>query len=508
MSKERGPRLKTLPSGVPRLDYVLGGGFPEYSFNVIAGEPGSGKTTLVHQVIFANASVERPAVYFTILGEPSLKMLRYQQQFTFFDRAKINESIHFINLGTEIVTGDLQKVLNAIASNVERLNPGIVVVDSFRSLAYARASQTTQSHSTQSMDLQDFLQRVAMHLTGWQATTFMIGEYSDGEMADNPIFTIADGIISLYQSMERNSMVRKLRVFKVRGQQPQPGFHTVRITDDGVQIFPRLMKALGESTVPDVPHKMISVGVPGVDEMLGGGTRPGSSILVAGPAGTGKTCLALQFIGEGVRNGEPGVMALFEETEGKYIEQAHGLGVDIGEMSKKGLVEIVYARPLDLSVDEMLYAMEEAILRIGAKRVIIDSITGLEAALAPTFKEDFRESLYRLIGALTSSGVTLMMTVEQTESYDELRFTPHAISFLTHDVILQKYVEIEGELRTVMTVIKTRGRGHSREFREYTIGDQGIVVGEAMKDYDGIITGVPRRVRTTRPHQMTDGGRD
>src|SRR5688572_12911791 len=236
MSKERGPRLKTLPSGVPRLDYVLGGGFPEYSFNVIAGEPGSGKTTLVHQVMFANASIERPAVYFTILGEPSLKMLRYQQQFTFFDRAKINESLHFINLGTETVTGDLQKVLNAIASTVERLNPGIVVVDSFRSLAYARASQTTQSHSTQSMDLQNFLQRVAMHLTGWQATTFMIGEYSDGEMADNPIFTIADGIISLYQSMERNSMVRKLRVFKVRGQQAQPGFHTVRITDDGVQI--------------------------------------------------------------------------------------------------------------------------------------------------------------------------------------------------------------------------------------------------------------------------------
>jgi circadian clock protein KaiC len=504
MSNERRPRLKTLPSGVPRLDYVLGGGFPEYSLNVIAGEPGSGKTTLVHQVIFTNASIECPAVYFTILGEPSLKMLRYQQQFTFFDRAKVNESIHFINLGTETMTGDLQKVLDVIVSTVERLNPGIVVVDSFRSLAYARASQTTQSpstqsHSTQSMDLQDFVQRVAMHLTGWQATTFMIGEYSDREMADNPIFTIADGIISLYQSMERNSMVRKLRVFKVRGQQTQPGFHTVRITADGVQVFPRLMKALGESTGSDVPNKMISVGVAGLDEMLGGGTKPGSSILVAGPAGTGKTCLALQFISEGVRNGEPGVMALFEETESKYVEQAQGLGVDIGEMSKKGLVEIVYARPLDLSVDEMLYAMEEAILRIGAKRVIIDSITGLEAALAPTFKEDFRESLYRLIGALTSSGVTLMMTVEQTESYNELRFTPHAISFLTHDVILQKYVEIEGELRTVMTVIKTRGRKHSREFREYTIGEEGIMVGEAMRDYNGIITGVPRRVRNNGP---------
>src|SRR3982751_2870964 len=129
--------IERLPSGVPRLDDVLGGGVPEYSFNLIAGDPGSGKTTLVHQVIFANATEERPAIYFTILGEPALKMLRYQQQFTFFDMEKVNKAIHFINLTQEAMEKDLSKVLASIVAQVKKLNPAIVVVDSFRTLVRA-----------------------------------------------------------------------------------------------------------------------------------------------------------------------------------------------------------------------------------------------------------------------------------------------------------------------------------------------------------------------------------
>src|SRR5882757_3499230 len=144
MSESRKAPITRLPSGVMKLDAILGGGWPEYSFNLIVGEPGSGKTTLAHQFMFANATPERPALYFTVLGEPTIKMLRYQQQFSFFDAAKVNESIHFVNLGEVALRDDLTKTLDAIMKEMERLQPAIVVVDSFRTLVAPNSNASTQ----------------------------------------------------------------------------------------------------------------------------------------------------------------------------------------------------------------------------------------------------------------------------------------------------------------------------------------------------------------------------
>ena len=498
MTEQRKVEIVKFPSGVPRLDIVLGGGVPEYSFNLIAGDPGSGKTTLAHQFMFANATEERPAIYFTILGEPALKMLRYQQQFTFFDQDKVNKSIHFINLSQEALDKDLSSVLKNIAEQVEKIKPGIVVVDSFRTLV--RASSDTKPGN---MNLSEFVQRLALHLTSWQVTSFLIGEYVEEEMRENPVFTIADGIIVLTQNTERNSMVRKVQVPKLRGQSPQPGLHTARINEDGVQIYPRMIKPIEEAQ-KDLPSRVISTGVSGLDEMLGGGTLTGNSILVAGPAGSGKTTIAIQFIAEGIKHNEPGVIAIFEETIPKYLDQAKGFGIDLEEMVKQGKLEMVYIRPLDLSVDETLYTIQDAVERVGATRVVLDSISGLQAALAPTFEHDFRESLYRLLGAMTGVGITVFMTVEVMENYNELRFTPHIISFLTHDIVLQRYVEIEGELRRMMTVIKTRGRKHSSDLRGYEVTKAGLVVGETLKQYRGLITSVPQ-LRESAKHAEHDG---
>lgn len=493
MSKQGRVTINKLPTGVQKLDDVLGGGIPEYSFNLIAGDPGSGKTTLAHQIMFANATEERPALFFTLLGEPSIKMLRYQQQFRFFDVERVNKSVHFINLSQETMERDLAKVLESITSKIEKLNPGIVVVDAFHALV--RLMHETPPVG---MTLQEFVQRLAMIVTSWQATTFLIGEESENELRENPAYPLADGVIALFQSVNRNSMVRKLQIIKMRGQASQPGLHTVRITDDGLQIFPRLLKPIEESQHV-VSHELISTGIKGLDEMLGGGTFRGSSMLVAGPSGSGKTTTAIQFIAEGVRQDEPGVMAIFEETTPKYLAQARSFGFDLKKMIKAGKLEMVYIRPLDLSVDETLYAIQTAIDKVGAKRVAIDSISGLETAVAPTFKEDFCESLYRLLGALTGVGITIMMTVELTENYNELRFTPHTVSFLTHDIILQRYVELEGQLRTIITIIKTRGRRHSHDLRAYEVTEKGIVIGEVLKQYRGILTAVPHLRESARP---------
>jgi circadian clock protein KaiC len=479
--------ITRLTSGIDRLDLILGGGIPEFSFNVIMGEPGSGKTTLVHQIVFANATTEKPALYFTVLGEPTIKMLRYQQQFSFFDSDKVNDSIHFTNLGDLALAGDLSKTLDAIQEHIDRVEPAIVVVDSFRTLITPNAN-----------GLQEFVQKLAVRLTSSQATTFLVGEYTDEDRKQNPVFTLADGIIELTQEVTRNSMVRKLRVQKLRGGDPQPGLHTVRISADGLQVFPRMIKPVEEQQT-FVSREMISTGVPGLDEMLGGGTFEGSSIIAAGPAGSGKTTIGIHFIAEGVSRGEPGVMAIFEETVPKYLAQAGGFGVDLQKMIDEGQVEMVYIRPLDLSVDETLYAIQSAVERVGARRVVIDSISAMENALAPTFKQDYAESLYRLIGALTGVGISIMMTVEITTSYDELQFTPHSISFLTHDIIMLRYFELDGQLRSLVTIIKTRGRKHSTEIRAFEITSEGIKVGRVLNDLRGVITAVPERLADGKP---------
>ncbi|HZN27714.1 MAG TPA: ATPase domain-containing protein [Xanthobacteraceae bacterium] len=481
--QERVP-IRRLPTGVPGLDEILGGGLPEYSFNIIAGAPGCGKTTLAHQIVFANASPERPALYFTVLGEPAIKMLRYQQQFTFFDQSKLDGAIRFINLSQIVLDNNLNAVLDAIVKEVEASNTRIVVVDSFRTVvrrAHASASE---------MELQGFIQRLALHLTSWQATSFLIGEYVEGEVRDNPVFTVADGLFWLYQSIERNSIVRKLQVMKLRGQESVPGLHTFRITDAGLQTFPRTFGLAQASDHVKGQHR-VSTGISEFDALIGGGIPEGDSMLLAGPSGSGKTVLASQFVAEGLRQGEPGVIAIFEELPSDYIARAADLGLDFETPRKEGRLKIIYIRPLDLSVDETVHEVINAVKEIGAKRVVLDSLVGFEMALAPDFRHEFRESLYRMIGALTRLGVTIVSTVEIEESFTSMGLSNFAISFLADDIVRLRYVSINGQLRKMLLVVKMRRGEHSIDMWEYKITSKGVAIGEPLRGYRALTSGIP-----------------
>ncbi|KPN90562.1 ATPase domain-containing protein [Pseudomonas nunensis] len=472
-------QINRLSTGVPGLNEVLGGGLPEFSFNLIAGPPGSGKTTLSHQMMFALATPERPALYFTVLGEPPLKMLRYQQQFEFFQSQALNHSVRYINLSMDTLAGDLDAVLARVVSEVEAYSPGLVFIDSFRSVVLASQTQANPNNN-----LPQFVQELGVMMTSWQATTFLIGEYfSPAE--SNPVFTVADGLIWMGQTVQRNSMVRQMQIMKMRGQSTLPGLHTFRIDQTGVTVFAPVQNSVEPLAAQSATRSRLKIGISGLDEMLGGGLPKGYSLLVAGPSGSGKTILAASFLAAGANQGETGVIAVFEQHPNRSQSP------ELSRLIEADRVGLVNSRASDLSIDEIVHLLLLEVKRLGATRVVIDSLSGFELALAPTFRDDFRESLLCLVSALSQAGVSTLMTCELEDRYTDLRFSPYGTAFMTDAIIVQRYIEIDSRLLRVMAVVKVRASAHSDELRRYDINEDGIVVGQPLRDREGLLGGRP-----------------
>jgi circadian clock protein KaiC len=491
--------IRRLQTGVPGLDNLLGGGLPEFSLNLITGKPGSGKTTLAHQIMFSLANPNNQALFFTVLGEPALKMLRYQQQFSFFDIKKIDTSIRFVNLSKDLLEGDFDRVLLRICDEVKAYSPSFVFVDSFLSVL-----QSAKHKEHKASDMQWFVQQLSIQMTSWQATTFLIVADLVAESELSPIFTVADGILWLSQNLHRNSMVRKIQVIKMRGQAQAPGLHTIRISNDGIHVFPRAIidhvLTVQSAIKEDTAEQRVQMGITTLDEMLGGGLPVGYSLLVVGPSGSGKTILATEFLAEGVRRGEPGVIAAFEKSPSQLLSSK------LSTLLKSGQIGVINTRSLDLSIDETLHDLIEMIKKMQAKRVVIDSLSGFELALAPQFQEDFRGSLYRMIAELTGMGMTILMTSELEDRYTDLRFSPFGSAFLADAIIVQRYIEIAGQFKRVCSVVKVRGSKHSKDIRLFDITDQGILIGQTLSGYAGIMSGRPRLVhRQNNIQAMAEG---
>jgi len=289
-----------------------------------------------------------------------------------------------------------------------------------------------------------------------------------------------------------------MQVLKMRGQASRPGMQTFRISEAGIEFFPSALVrddtgAAHEAGGSRRTKARVATGVAGLDAMLGGGLPSGYSMLVAGPSGSGKTILATAFLAEGVRRGEPGVIVAFEQTPSQSRTPT------IDDMVRAGKVGLINTRALDLSIDEIVQRLIGLIRSTHATRVVIDSLSGFELAVAPTFREDFRESLFRMVAVLSGLGVTIVMTSELEDRYTDLRFSPYGTAFLTDAIIVQRYIEIDGQLKRVMAVVKVRGSAHSDELREFDITDDGIIIGQPVRDYEGLLTGHPARTSAAGP---------
>jgi circadian clock protein KaiC len=373
-------------------------------------------------------------------------------------------------------------VLLRIVAEVESHTPALVFVDSFRSVMLASPGDDKSF-----MGLQHFIQRLGMLMTSWQATTFLLGEYQT-ETDPNPVFTVADGLIWLRQSQHSNSVVRKMEIMKMRGQRTLPGLHSFRISSAGIEVFApvALCAPTATANTPGADNRL-QMGVPLLDRMMGGGLPRGYSLLLAGPSGSGKSILASAFLVEGARAGETGVIAAFEQRSNSA--RGHALA-DLIAADRVGVVD---TRAPDLSVEEIARLLIDEIQRLQATRVVIDSLSGFELALAPTFREDFRESLSRLVSSLAAIGVSVLMTSELEDRYTDLRFSPYGTAFMTDAIIVQRYIEVESRLQRVLAVVKMRGSEHSNELRLFHIDAGGIQIGDMLAGREGLLGGRPSR---------------
>jgi circadian clock protein KaiC len=473
-------RLELARTGDAALDRILGGGIPVRSMVVLAGEPGSGKSVLSLQLLFHAARQGKTSLYFTTLSEPAVKLLRYMQEFDFFDPALVGERVIFADLGAAVRQG-ADRTLAELETRVEEHEPAFVVIDSFRAIGECLGGP-----------MRPFIYDLAVRMTGWGATTILVGEYGADEGAGSPEFAIADGIVRLGTERQELTSLRQLEVVKLRGAAYLSGRHFFDIGRGGVSFYPRVSAPdEGEARAVSEASDRLRVGVAGIDELLHGGLPRGTVSVIQGGTGTGKTLLGLTFLLEGARAGERGIFFSLEETPDQIRRVARGIGWSgLAEAERAGLIELSYTSPVELSTDRYLHEVRRQVRELGARRAVFDSLTTL--SLGVPSPRRFKELVYAVAKHMRALDVTLLMNVESEQLLGSARLTGEGVSFLADNLIQLRYVELGGRLERAISVVKARGIAHESELRALTIAAGGLTVTAGrFKGLRGVLTGLP-----------------
>jgi circadian clock protein KaiC len=446
-------------TGNPQADEILAGGFPSNSINIVMGQPGTGKSVFAEQIVFHNATDGRPILYLTTLSEPLPKMVGYLQRFAFFDPEKIGKSVIFEDLGPQLVEGGIQALLTHIEKAIQASAPKMIVIDSFRAL---------HDLSPSPLELRRVLYELTGMLTAFRTTVFLVGEYTDEDAQSLPEFSIADGIVQFMRSPLSTRDERFLRVLKLRGSGYLEGLHAFRIGAGGLEIFPRLVS-------PEIPEtytileERTPTGIEGLDPLLGGGLWRGSTTLVAGPTGAGKTTAGLQFVLEGVRRGEACLYANFQENPMQLARSLRGLGADVEKVKRRGL-HLMYASPVELQVDRIIVSLFRRIQSAEIRRVVIDAVGELvNAASDPQRLHDY---LYALVQHFTVRGVTSMLMFETTgggpDSWFEAASVAGRFSYMSDNIV------VLSTTRRRLSVVKARATSHDLRCYPMEITSRGL----------------------------------
>jgi circadian clock protein KaiC len=474
----RGPEVERWTTGIAELDLVLDGGLPGGSLVVVAGGPGTGKTILAQQVCFANATPERKAIYYTTFSEPHAKLVRYLEPFEFFDIAALEERVDFVNLEALLLDeaerdGDaLAPAVTEIVRTTFDLKPCVVVIDSAKALR-----DFADAHAVRRM-FYDLSGRVAHTDT----VLLFLGEYSAEEMEGDPAFSLADGILQLAYAPHEPVDRRWLRVLKLRGSNHLGGKHALEIDRTGISLFPRL-----ESLTPQgvaLGGGRISSGIAGLDGMLGGGIPAGDVTAILGPSGAGKTAHALQFVAEGIKEGDRCLYVSFQEDARQLQQKAASFGWDLAGARESGQLLVHHVPQGNLDLDVLGRAVRAGTADGSVRRVALDSLA--ELVLAARESERFPAYARTLVGFLRAAGATSVITSE-TVTLGPMSAPLGGLSFLFHNIVLLRFIEMDSSFGRAVTVLKMRDSDHEKGLRRYEITGEGIVVGETLEGLTGVL---------------------
>jgi circadian clock protein KaiC len=484
--------MKRLSTGLVDLDLILGGGLEPGSVVVLAGPPGAGKTILAQQICFTNATTEHKAVYYTTLSEPHSKLVAHLKGFEFFDAESLGPKVEYVHLGDMLRDAggkDLEPLIDEVVRKALDDKPVLVVIDSTKMLR-----DFVSDHALR-MALYDLTSRVAHS----GAVLLLLGEYTPKEMRSGVEFSLADGIIDLTHKRREPIDRRGLRVMKMRAATHLGGTHTVHITDDGFQVYPRI-----ESFLPaEVPPKRgrIPSGIAGLDALMGGGIPESDATLVLGPSGAGKTIGCLGFVAEGLAQGERCLYITFQDTADQLVGMAGKFGWNFETARTEGRLVISHVPMGNLDLDVLASVIRHGLADGTTSRIVIDSLA--EMVHAAREANRFPAYLRSLVGIVRAAGASLWVTSE-TRTFGPLEDPLVGLMFLFHNVLQLRYIEHRTEIGRVLNVLKMRNSRHDNAIYACHLTDNGVTVGDRLEGLTGMLGwSVLRDGPTTSGHDET-----
>jgi circadian clock protein KaiC len=474
-----------LISIAPGLDFVLGGGLPADRLYLLEGDPGTGKTTLALQFLLEGVRRSEPALYVTLSEtNEELRAVAESHGWT-LDGITIHELAHEEALRPDAQYTvfhpsevELADTMSVVFQTLERVRPRRAVFDSLSEMRLL--ARDPLRYRRQILALKQFF-------AGRGCTVLVVDDRTGQEQGDLQLHSLAHGVIRLEQvAPEYGGARRRLRIMKLRGVQIRTGYHDFGITRGGVVVYPRLVAAEHHR---QFPSEFVSSGVREIDALIGGGLMRGTTALVLGPAGCGKTLISAHFAHHAAARGEPVAVYLFDEGTNTYFAGTKSIGRDMAAHVDAGRAAVRQVDPAELTPGEFVASVREAVEVFAARVVVIDSLNGYLNAMPE--ERYLAAHLHELFSYLRQQGVVTLVVMSQHGVLGTMQSTVD-VSYVADTVLLTRYFEIAGTVRKAISVVKKRAGQHEDTIREFRVTADGIQLGQPLTNYRGILTGVPQ----------------